>query len=184
MRSLVVPILIAGWMWAPVTAQDADRYLLLATTSTGTMQREIDDAAGRGYRVMAASRTESAEVIVALERAEGPYRYRLVATTRTGTLQREISEAAEAGYRVVPRAVTTKRSLGNVLSGPDNRNEGELLIIMEKGPEMVPGLAYQVLATNRTGTLQKEMSQMAGRGYTLVALSSRGEHVAIFERHD
>lgn len=184
MRRAVIHVLTAVSLAGTVTAQEADHYLLLATTSTGTMQREIDEAAGRGYRVVAASRTEGAEVIVALERAEGPFRYRLVATTRTGTLQRELSEAAAAGYRVVPRAVTTKRSLGNVLSGPESRNEGELLIIMERGPEPLPGLDYRVLATNRTGTLQKEMSQLAGSGYTLVALSSRGEHVAIFERRE
>ncbi|MGE0359474.1 MAG: hypothetical protein AB7H93_03505 [Vicinamibacterales bacterium] len=184
MRRAAIQMLTVVSLGATVAAQEADRYLLLATTATGTMQREIDEAAGRGYRVRAASRTEGAEVIVALEKTEERYRYRLVATTRTGTLQRELTEAAEAGYRVVSGAVTTKRSLGNVLSGPESRNEGELLIIMEKGPEAIPGLAYQVLAANRTGTLQKEMSQLAGRGYTLVALSSRGEHVAIFERHD
>jgi hypothetical protein len=53
---------------------------------------------------------------------------------------------------------------------------------MEKGPETVPGLSYLVLATNRTGTLQKEMSDTATRGFELIALVSRGEHVAIFER--
>ena len=39
-----------------------------------------------------------------------------------------------------------------------------------------------VAATNRTGTLQKEISQASERGYDLVALVSRREHLAIMER--
>jgi hypothetical protein len=164
------------------SAQD-DRYLLLATQRTGTMQQEINDAAGKGFRVVAASRTEGTEVIVLLEQTKDKYQYRLLATTRTGTLQREISEAADAGYRVVPRAVTTKRTSGGLagLAG-NNRNEGELLVLMEKGPEGPGNAQYQVLATERTGTLQREIGQAAINGYMLVALTSRGEHVAILER--
>jgi hypothetical protein len=165
------------------SAQD-ERYLLLAAQRTGTMQQEINEAAAKGFRVVAASRTEGTEVIVLLEQSKDKYQYRLLATTRTGTLQREISEAAEAGYRIVPRAVTTKRTsggLGNALGG-NNRNEGELLVLMEKGPEGTANAQYQVLATERTGTLQKEIGQASINGYTLVALASRGEHVAILER--
>lgn len=180
--SLVVlaAVLVASPSQAP--AQESERYLLLAATRTSTMQDEINQAAGRGYRVVGASRTENAEAIVAMEKATGAYTYRLIATTRTGTLQREITEAAEAGYRVVPRGVTTKRTLGGVFSSNDNRDEGELLVLMEKGPDTPPGLSYHVVATSRTGTMQKEMAETADRGFVLLALVSRGEHVAIFER--
>jgi hypothetical protein len=179
-------LLYAAWvlLGLPALAAAQDRYVLLATTLTGTMQQEINIAASKGYRVIAASRTEGQEAIVTLERSEDRYEYRLVATTRTGTLQRELNEAVEAGYRVIPRAVTTKRTSGGSWFGNqnNNRDEGELLVVMEKGTGRVPGLAYQVLATSRTATLQKEMSETADRGFTLVALVSRGEHIAIFER--
>ena len=162
----------------PATAQD--RYLMLAATRTSTMQAEINQAASQGYRVVAASRTESAEAIVVLEKGASGYDYRLIATTRTGTLQKEISEAAAAGYRVVPRAVTTKRTVGGLFA--NSNDEGELLVIMEKGPDTPPVLSYFVVATSRTGTMQKEMSETAGKGFQLIAVASRGEHVAIFER--
>ena len=165
--------------------QERDRYVLLAAARTGTMQQEINDAAAMGYRVIAASRTEGSEVVVVLEQNPDTYLYRLIATTRTGTLQREINEAAEAGYRVMPRAVTTKRTSGGNLTralGGNTRDEGELLILMEKGPEGGATAQYQVLATGRTGTLQKEISQAAINGYVLLALVSRGEHLAILER--
>jgi hypothetical protein len=41
---------------------------------------------------------------------------------------------------------------------------------------------YLLLATERTGTLQKEISQAAMNGYTLIALAKRGEHIAILEK--
>lgn len=178
--SLVVLVAVLGV--APAPAQEAERYLLLAATRTSTMQEEVNQAAGRGYRVVGASRTENAEVIVAMERASGVFTYRLIATTRTGTLQREIGEAADAGFRVVGRGVTTKRTFGGVLNSSHNRDEGELLVLMEKGPDTPPGLSYHVVATSRTATMQKEMAETAGRGFELLALVSRGEHVAIFER--
>ena len=150
-------------------AQDtSDKYLLLATARTGTMQREIDQAAAKGFRVVAASPADGDEAIVLLERTKDKYEYRLLAAARTGTLQREISEAAEAGYRLVPRGVTRKGD--------------ELIVLMEKGPDGRAHAQYQVLSTERTATLQKEISEASSNGYTLVALASRGEHVAILER--
>ena len=165
-------------------AQERDRYLLLATPRTGTMQEEINEAAMKGYRVLAASRTEGNEVLVVLEQATGEYRYRLLATTRTGTLQRELNEAAEQGFKVIPLAVTTKRTQSRLAGalGNSNPGEGELLILMEKAPGGNNGAFYQVLATAKTGTLQKELGEAAAKGFKLLALVSRGEHLAIMER--
>lgn len=167
MRRLLACALVVLSAAAVAEAQD-DRYLLLATERTSTMQREINDAAARGFRVVAASPKESSEVVILLEQTKDKYDYRLVATTRTGTLQREISEAAEAGYRIVPRAVTGKGD--------------EVIVLMEKGAEGPPTPQYRVLATERTGTMQKEISQASANGYSLVALAGRGEYVAILER--
>ena len=165
-RSLACLVLVLSAV-SVAEAQD-ERYLLLATERTGTMQQEINAAAARGFRVVAASPKESNEVVVLLEQTTGKYEYRLVAAARTATLQREISEAAEAGYRIVPRAVTGKGD--------------EVLVLMEKGADGAANEQYQVLATERTGTLQKEISEASANGYTLVALAGRGEYVAILER--
>jgi hypothetical protein len=176
--AIVLSACVCVFAALPATAQD--RYLMLAATRTSTMQAEINQAASQGYRVVAASRTETAEVIVVLEKGAAGYDYRLIATTRTGTLQKEISAAAAAGYRIVPRAVTTKRSVGGLFA--NSSDEGELLVVMEKGPDTPQGLAYVVVATSRTGTMQQEMSETAGKGLQLIAVASRGEHVAVFER--
>jgi len=167
MRSAIAIALLVLSATAVAEAQD-DRYLLLATERTSTMQQEINDAAARGFRVVAASPKESSEIVVLLEQTKDKYDYRLVATTRTGTLQREISDAAEAGYRIVPRAVTGKGD--------------EMIVLMEKSAEGPANVQYQVLATERTGTLQKEISDASVNGYSLTALAGRGEYVAILER--
>jgi hypothetical protein len=181
MRAAIAMVLMVLASAAPARGQE-ERYLLLAASRTSTLQDEINRAVERGFRVVAASRTDDAEALVALERATGSYSYRVIATTRTGTLQREIAEAVAAGFRVIPRTVTTKRTIGGALFNNDNNNEGELLVIMERGPDTPANLTYRVLATSRTGTLQREMSDAEAAGFTLIALASRGEHVAIFER--
>jgi hypothetical protein len=87
MRSSIAYVLLTLSAASVAEAQD-DRYLLLATERTGTMQQEINAAAARGFRVVAASPKESSEVVVLLEQTTGKYAYRLVAAARTATLQR------------------------------------------------------------------------------------------------
>ena len=88
-----------------VAAQD--RYLLLATSRTGTMQ---DEAGAGGYRFAATQGGETAfggrEAVVVMERdPEGrTYRYILLATSRTDTMQDELNgvppEFALVGFTV------------------------------------------------------------------------------------
>ena len=154
---------------AAVEGQEAaDKYVLLATERTATMQREIDNAAAKGFRAFGASPNDSSEVIVLLEKSNDKYQYRLLAATRVGTLQREISDAAGDGYHIVPRAVTRKGD--------------ELLVLMEKGPDGQARSQYQVLATELTGTLQKEITRASNDGFDLIAVAKTGEHIAILER--
>ena len=148
----------------------SDKYLLLATERTATMQQEIDDAAARGFRVFGASPNDGSEAVFLLEQTQERYQYRLLAATRSGTLQKEINEAADDGYRIVPRAVSRKGD--------------ELLVLMEKRSADSAKAQYRLLATERTGTLQKEISSAARDGYALIALAKTGEHIAILERDD
>lgn len=187
MRRVFIAIMFAAVALAPRVAVAQEKYLLLAAGRTETLQNEINQAAERGFRVVVASRTENTEEVIVMERTPQTFRYRLIATTRTSTLEKELNEAVEAGYRVMPSTIGTKRTLGDVMRRSDPNQsavntEGELFVLMEKGPEPTPGLSYKVLATSRTGTLQREMSEVAEQGYTLLGLVSRREHIAIFER--
>ena len=80
-------------------AQEAEKYLLLATNRTGTMQDELNEAGARGYRFAGTQGGETAfggrdaVVIMALDPEGRRFRYILLATNRTGTMQREMNEA-------------------------------------------------------------------------------------------
>ena len=83
----------------PATAAAQDRFLLLATNRTGTMQDELNAAGANGYRFAGTQGGETAfggnEVVVVMERdPEGRrFRYILLATSRTGTMERELNGA-------------------------------------------------------------------------------------------
>jgi hypothetical protein len=152
------------------------RYLLLATTKTSTMQKELDEAAAKGYRILVGSPTSSSEMALFLERVAEPpdtYKYKLLATTRTSTMQKELNEAAEGGFRLLPRTMIAKaQMLGSV----------EIVVLLERPPKVEKQYEYKLLATSRTSTLQNEVSEAKDAGFVLVGMVSRGEHMVIMER--
>lgn len=113
MRKLPVPIVIAALVLPvlalpPASAQETEppeKYLLLATSRTGTMEEELNEAGARGYRFLATQGGETAfggseaVVVMTLDPEGRRFRYLLLATSRTGTMQRELNEAP-AGVQV------------------------------------------------------------------------------------
>ncbi len=86
----------------PAAAQEPDqpdKFLLLATNRTGTMEEELNEAGARGYRFAGAQGGETAfggreaVVIMTLDPEGRRFRYILLATNRTGTMQDEMNEA-------------------------------------------------------------------------------------------
>jgi hypothetical protein len=70
-------------------------------------------------------------------------------------MQKEMNEAAEAGYRF------EKAMGGNTLGG------SEVVVIMSKNKNAPSGprYAYKLLATNKTGTMQKELQEVGAEGF-------------------
>ena len=175
-----IPILLAFAIAAPggLWAQQLDltqRYLLLATSRTTTMQKELNEAAAAGYRVLSGAHQTGDEgdgqLMVLLEKVARPpdvYTYQLLATQLTSTMQRELDQFAAQGYRLLP--------------GSMNGGHGELVLLLEKAPGASATSDYRLLATSRTGTLQKELSEAAGQGYQVVGMISRNENIVILER--
>lgn len=156
------------------------RYLLLATSRTSTMQKELDQAAAAGYRVQASA--GGAEMVVLLEKAATAgenYRYLLLATTRTSTMQKELNDAAAEGFRLMPRNIVAKRE---AFSSGTDPSGFEIVLLMEKPPGTPRKYRYLLLATSRTSTMQKELAEAVGNGYEIVGMLTRGEHVAILEK--
>ena len=113
---------------AQVEVTPDQKYLLLATESTGTMEEELGEAAALGFRVVTAAPTSGNEMVLFLERAAEPpdtYDYRLLATTRTSTLQEELDAAAAEGFRFLSRTPICKsRTFGG----------DEIVAILERAP--------------------------------------------------
>jgi hypothetical protein len=152
------------------------KYKLLATTRTSTMQKEIDETSAQGYRIIVGAPTSGSEMALFLAQdgtVQDPYKYKLLATSRTSTMEKELNEAADAGYRLIPSTMIAKAQfLGGI----------EIVMILELPPKVTKQYEYKLLATSRTSTLQKEVTEAKDAGYVIVGMVSRGEHMVVVER--
>ena len=163
-------------------------YQLLATSKTSTMEKELNKAADGGYRFDGVMGGETGfggkEVVAILSRARGApagktYQYKLLAANKTSTMQKEMTEAASAGFEYRGQTVSDTTFGGR-----------EVIVIMERarGSEQ-PRVEYRLLATNKTSTMQKELSEAAAAGFLFrgvtVAKTTFGgnEVVVITERN-
>jgi hypothetical protein len=153
---------------AAVQAQPAIDYRVLATSKTSTMEKELNEAADAGFRFQAVMGGETAfggsEVVAVTSRtgdSKARYAYKLLATSRTSTMQKEMQEAADAGFEY--RGQTVFKS---VFGGE------EVVCILERDKEgaLAPS-DYKLLATSRTGTLQKELLEAGAAGYQIVGMT-------------
>jgi len=96
----------------------AYKYILLATSKTSTMQKELQEAGDNGYeyrgQVVFKTFIGGDEVVTILEkdptRADiTKYEYKLYATNRTSTMEKEHNEAGDAGFTFV--GVTVGKTL-------------------------------------------------------------------------
>ena len=104
--------------------------------------------------------------------------YRVLATAKTSTMEKEMNEAGAAGYKFV-----------SVMGGETAIGGKEVVVLLQKGGDVAAGkYRYKLLATSRTGTMQKEMSAAALDGYDYVgqtvfeSLFGGEEVVSIMER--
>lgn len=143
-------------------------YRILATSKTSTMEQELNEAAEDGFRFQAIMGGETAiggnEVVAVVARggdARPRFAYKLLATSKTSTMQRELQHAADAGFEY--RAQTVFKS---AFGGE------EVVCILERDKDAESRRSsYKLLATTRTATLQKEMSDAGAAGYEIVGMT-------------
>jgi hypothetical protein len=95
------------------------KYKLLATSRTGTLGKELQQAGDAGFQYCGQTVFESAfggrEVSVILESSADTkgkrIEYRLLATTRTSTMEKELRQAGDAGFKFLG-VVVGKTALG------------------------------------------------------------------------
>lgn len=177
--------LLACLLWAlPVLAQRPEMktapaggraasfdFRVLATNKTSTMEKEMNEAAAAGYRFASVMGGETSfggnEAVVAMSKKldeaplNGRFQYKLLATNKTSTMQKEMTEAGNAGFTYVGQSVFNSTFGGQ-----------EVVVIMEKDKE-AGNVSYDflLLATKRTGTMQKEMAESGKEGYDVVGLT-------------
>jgi hypothetical protein len=103
---------------------------------------------------------------------------RVLATNRTSSLEKEMNEAADAGYR-----------FAEVMGGDTSFGGSEAVVIMTRADASRPGFAYKLLATNKTGTLQKELQEAGNAGFEYKGQTSfkstfGGKEVAVLLERD
>jgi hypothetical protein len=144
-------------------------YHVVATSKTSTMEKELNEAAESGFRFDVGMGGETAfggkEVVVVLSRAAGTtagkFGYRLLATSKTSTMQKELQEASDAGFQYRGQTVFNSAFGG-----------AEVVCILERdGGAPVERVDYRLVATSRTGTLQKELAQVGAAGYQIVGVT-------------
>jgi hypothetical protein len=139
-------------------------YRVLATSRTGTMEKEMNEAADAGFVFGGMMGGQTAfggkEVLVIMKKnatvaGKMNRKYKLLATSRTGTLQKELQQAGDEGF--VYCGITVFES---AFGGQ------EVSVILERDPAIPSArIEYKLLATSRTGTMQKELQQVGDEGF-------------------
>lgn len=154
---------------AEAAAAETVEYRVLATNKTSTMQKEMSEAAAAGFRFGGTMGGETAfggnEVVVVMTRvgnASPRYEYRLLATTKTSTMQRELQEAGSAGFEYKGQSVFSSMFGGK-----------EVVVILERDRDATSKdrWEYRLLATSKTSTMQKELSDTGAQGFEYVGMT-------------
>jgi hypothetical protein len=148
-----------------LSAQQSIR--VLATAKTSTMEKEMNQAAEAGYRFAGVMGGDTAfggsEVVVVMTRGsqEARLQYAVLATGKTSTMAKELQAAGDAGFEYRGQTVF-KSTFGGK----------EVAVILERDPSRPSErYLYQVRATNRTSTMEKELREATDAGYEFVGLT-------------
>ena len=166
---LAIPVYALA-LASSVSAQTSGAYdyRVLATNKTSTMQKEMQEAADAGFRFTGVMGGETSfggsEVVVVMTKGArgGKSSYRLLATNKTSTMQKELQEAGDAGFEYRGQSVF-KSAFGGK----------EVVVILERD-ETNPQTArfeYRLLATKKTGTMQKELQDAGEQGFEFVGIT-------------
>ncbi len=150
-----------------LAADPAYDYRVLATNKTGTMEKEMNEAAAAGYRfdsVMGGETLAGKEVVTIMVKAGAsadPVSYKLLATSKTSTMEKELKDAGAEGFLYRGQTVF-----------PTTFGGREVTVILERDPAGgAKRFDYRLLATKKTSTMDKELNEAGAAGFKLVGMS-------------
>lgn len=111
---------------------------------------------------------------------ETAYGYRILATNKTSTMEKEMNKAAESGF------IFSTTMGGETAFGGD---EAVVVMIQDPAQSTDQRLVYKLLATSKTGTMQKEMQKLADEGFeykgqTVFKTTFGGQEVCVIMERD
>jgi hypothetical protein len=148
----------------------AVEYKLIATNKTSTSEKEMNEAAEAGFRfggVMGGQTSfGGSEVLTIMTRnptdEKGRFGYKLLATSKTSTMQKEMQAAGDEGYEYKGQTVF-KTAFGG--------QEVVCILEMDKSIKNRPQYEYKLLATKKTSTMQKELTEAGSVGFEFVGVT-------------
>ena len=165
-----IAALVLGLVAVPSVVVAQVEYRVIATSKTSTAEKEMNQSAEAGFRFGGVMGGDTAfggsEVVTVMHRVDkataGRFAYKLLATNKTSTMQKEMQEAGDAGFEY--RGQTVFKSM---FGGK------EAVVILERDKDVKdrPAFDYRLLATSKTSTLQKELSEAGDAGYQFVGLT-------------
>lgn len=159
-----------------VIIEDDQNYVLLVAKRIQTMEKELEEVAAKGFRVMYATPSYPYEIAILLGRGQGgetaPVRYKLLSSSDTKTIEQELSKAAQQGYRLLPRAIISKVGFRSV----------SLVMLMEHDPRSNKSYEYKLIAANKETQLHKRIDEEKSRGFVPVTMVTMGKELIILEK--
>jgi len=155
---------------SPIAFATDTEFKVVATSKTSTSEKEMNEAAEAGYRFAGVMGGETSfggsEAVTIMYRVRGEekkrFTYKLLATSKTSTMQKEMQAAGDEGFDYKGQTVY-KSAFGGK----------EVIVILERDQEQRnrPEYEYRLLATKKTSTMQKELSEAGAAGFEFVGVT-------------
>jgi len=177
-------------------------YKVLGATKILTIRKELEDAAAQGYELRGLTANSSlmpftlSETIAVMERESGQtrqkYEYRFLTAKREGTIQKELDACVVEGFHPVAMSVNRDNNAASVVFAlPVLRYDLIMRRNVENPDAEKATREYRFVSTMKVNTLEKEMNQLANKGYRchmtavgIVALMARGRNDQPVQRYE
>ncbi|MCD9189563.1 MAG: hypothetical protein LUM44_24355 [Pyrinomonadaceae bacterium] len=155
---------------------DAEQnYLILSTKKIGTMEKELDEVAAKGFRVLYGAPTQQFDMALFLDKIgknESPYSYKILATSRNKTMEKELNEFASQGYRLLPRTIVFKQGFLTA----------ELVMVMERAANSNKKYEYKLVEAFKETKLHKKIEESIAAGFNPITMITIGNHIIVTEK--
>lgn len=158
-----------------VQIDEDQTYLILSTKKISTMEKELDEVAAKGFRVLYGAPTQQYDMALFLDRIgknESPYTYKVLATTRHKTMEKELNELASQGFRLLPRTIVFKQGFLTA----------ELVMVMERSANSNKKYEYKLVEAFKETKLHKKIEEAIAGGFNPVTMITTGNHVIVTEK--